>query len=299
MPANSSARLDFLHDELQRKSSEIPLEFQTIPELFKDNVFVGVEAFFTEASTHSTTTPLSAEDSIQTDVSTLLTQQVKNRELLSQISDEELNDVLGKLQTVLTLPPGQLDRESELYLEQQMSEMLGFEVNNSLDGHHLLYNTGKVKALPHLKRHPTDTLETHGEYAHAKMSKKRGAFGWFLEQGAVTAMTTQLEKYFIALQLFYFTEWATDTKNTKSWYKHRKMVIINPFDALAVVCAVGTIGPRIPVRYQFGASPETIIEGKFWSTQSNGRAIVLFVDDPQNTVPLGPITLGARKGTSQ
>ena len=293
MPANNSARLDFLQDDLQQKSSEVPLEFQTIPELFKDGAFVGVEAFFgKDSSTETVFQTQSPTDSIQADVSSILEKKTKNNSLLSQISAEELEDVLNKLRTVLTLPPGQLDRESELYLEQQISEMLGFEVTNILEGHQLQYNTGKIKALPHLKRHPTDAVKSHEKYQQASMSQKRGAFGWFLEQGKTTADTIQLEKYYIALQLFYSPEWSSSPREIKKWYKYRKIVVLNPFDKVAVVCAVGSIGPQIPVRYQFGASPEVIVEGKFWSSQSNGRAIVLFVDDQQNSIPLGPLTLG-------
>jgi len=292
MPASSSKRLDFLKDELQRKSSKVPLEFQTIPELFNEGVFVGVQSFFNnQVVSQDNTRPLEEQDSVQTEVSSLLAKKTKNKQLLSQISSEELGDVLLKMRTVLTLPPGQLDRESELYLEQQLSEVLGFEVSNNLENHRLTYNTGKIKALPHLKRHPTDTLKNHTQQSYATMSKKRGSFGWFLDQGTVNENTKQLEKYYVALQLFYLKEWSSEYKNLKKWYRHRKMILINPFNSIAVVCAVGTIGPTIPIRYQFGASPETIVEGKFWSTQSNGRAIVLFVDDPKDEVPLGPINL--------
>ena len=107
------------------------------------------------------------------------------------------------------------------------------------------------------------------------------------------------ERYYLALQLYYFPDWAEHSKAMKKWYKYKKVIVINPFDSIAVVCAVGAIGPSIPIRYQFGASPEVIREGKLWSTRSKGKVLVLFVDDPQNQVPLGPVFLGTKQTQTQ
>ena len=137
------------------------------------------------------------------------------------------------------------------------------------------------------KRNSTDTHEKH-TYTHALLDSKRSTYGWFLEQGAVTEQSELLEKYFVALPLYFFPDWQQDHKQTKQWYKHRKLVLINPIENMLVVVAVGAIGPTIPSRYQCGASPEVIIEGKFWTAAASGKSLLLFVDDPNNTVPLGP-----------
>ena len=305
MPAQHSTIHSLLAAELQKKVSELPLEFQTIPELFPDGSFAGAQIFFpelpdneAEADTHSEAqeTPSST---VQNTVEKILTQSTAHSSLMREISAEETADVVGKLQSLLQLPPGQLDTESELYLEQQLSELLGIEVSSRLDSQQLLYNTGKIKALPHLKRFPTDSLEQHGPYHYAQIDPRRSAFGWFLEQGKVTETMEDTERYYLALQLYYFPDWAEHSKAMKKWYKYKKVIVINPFDSIAVVCAVGAIGPSIPIRYQFGASPEVIREGKLWSTRSKGKVLVLFVDDPQNQVPLGPVFLGTKQTQTQ
>jgi hypothetical protein len=73
------------------------------------------------------------------------------------------------------------------------------------------------------------------------------------------------------------------------------MIVINPAERLAVVGVVGDAGPAMWVKKQFGGSPEVIREGKIWSPKSRGKVILLFVNDPEDKVPLGPINLDELK----
>lgn len=297
MPANTSKVYNILAAELERKLAEAPLELRSVEALFSDEgIFRGTEAFFisqeyqAENADTMLSTPLrspEAQNTVQNAAASVLEQEPKNSQLFHQISREEIEDIIEKLTILIAMPPGQLDSESELYLEQQLGEVLGLEVSSEIAGHRLLYNTGKVKALPHSKLHPTDTIASH-VFPYAQLSEKRSSYGWFLEQGKVSEESEKVEKFFCALPLYFFADWQTDPKLAKKWYKHRKIIFINPMENLAVICAVSSIGPNAPSRYQFGASPETIVAGKFWSPRSSGRALVLFVDDPNDTVQLGP-----------
>ena len=85
--------------------------------------------------------------------------------------------------------------------------------------------------------------------------------------------------------------WNSEHQTLKPWYKFRKMVVINPAERVAVVAVVGDAGPAAWVQKQFGGSPEVIREGKIWSPKSRGRVLLLFVDDPDDKIPLGPISL--------
>src|SRR5690606_35373464 len=49
-------------------------------------------------------------------------------ELLSAVTAEEHAEIMNKLNSIVKMPPGHKDQETELYLEQQLSEILGFEV---------------------------------------------------------------------------------------------------------------------------------------------------------------------------
>jgi hypothetical protein len=195
------------------------------------------------------------------------------------------------MQDTVKQPPGHMDKQAELYLEQQLSDLLGFNVSAELDGNRLNHSIGIMGGEQHLKRFAGDTLEQHDAYIESGIAPNRGAFGWFTEQGQLSPEAIQREKYYFAVQTLYLPNWNSDHRHLKEWYKFRKMVMINPADKVAVVGVVGDAGPALWVKKQFGGSPEVIREGKVWSPNARGRVMLLFVDDPENRIPLGPINL--------
>lgn len=219
-------------------------------------------------------------------------QQPADASLAHQLSLEEHQAIMSKLQSFVQQPVGHLDTESELYMEQQISDMLGFNVTAELEGHRLNHTIGIMGGEQHLLRFPTDTLEQHDAYRESGIAPNRGAFGWFTEGGQLTETAIMREKYYFAVQTLYLPDWNSNHAELKPWYKFRKMIAINPADQVAVVAVVGDAGPAQWVQKQFGGSPEVIREGKIWSKGARGRVILLFVDDPEDKIPLGPITLG-------
>lgn len=215
----------------------------------------------------------------------------KNHQLLAQITQEERQLILDKLKSMVLLPPGHLNSEDELYVTQQLSDLLGFSVTAELEGHRLNHSIGVMGGEQHLRRFPTDTLSSHDAYQESGIAPNRGAFGWFTENGELTEQAIQREKYYFAVQTMYLPDWNTNNAELKPWYKFRKMIAINPAEEMAVVGVVGDAGPAAWVKKQFGGSPEIIREGKIWSQNSRGRVILLFVDDEADAVPLGPINL--------
>lgn len=214
-----------------------------------------------------------------------------HNQLLATISLEEHQAIMEKMKTLVQQPPGHLEQQDELYLEQQLSDMLGFQVTAELEGHRLNHSIGIMGGEQHLKRYPTDTLEQHDAYREAGIAPNRGAFGWFTEQGQLTEDAIQREKYYFAVQTLYLPNWNSNHAQLKPWYKFRKMVVVNPAEEIAIVGVVGDAGPAQWVKKQFGGSPEIIREGKIWSSNSRGRVMLFFVDDPENKIPLGPISL--------
>ena len=216
-------------------------------------------------------------------------------DLLSEISADERQAIMEKLGTIVQQPVGHLDRNEELYMEQQLSDMLGFEVAAELEGHRLNHSIGIMGGEQHLRRFPTDSLDQHDAYLEAGIAPNRGAFGWFTENGELTEDAISREKYYFAVQTLYLPDWNQNHAQLKPWYKFRKMIAINPAEQVAVVGVVGDAGPAQWVKKQFGGSPEIIREGKIWSPNSRGRVILLFVDDPTDSIPLGPIDLSILK----
>lgn len=219
----------------------------------------------------------------------------KEEKLVAQVTLEEHDEILRKMADFVKRPPGHLETEDELYLEQQISDMLGFEVTAELEGHRLNHSIGIMGGEQHLKRFPTDTLAQHDEYRQAGIAPARGAFGWFTQNGELTGKAIDREKYYFAVQTLYLPDWNKNYKDLKPWYKYRKMIAINPADGMAVVAVVGDAGPAQWVGKQYGGSPEVIKEGKIWSKEARGRVILFFVDDPEDKVPLGSIDINEYK----
>lgn len=215
----------------------------------------------------------------------------QEKQLALDLTYDEHQTVLNKLVSYVNLPAGNLDTDSELYLEEQLSEMLGFPVRAELAGHRLNQSIGIMGSEQHLLRYPGDTLADHDAYQEAGIAPNRGAFSWFTENGQLTEEAVQREKYYFAVQLMYLPDWSEQASVLKPWYKYRKMVVINPSEQVAVVGVVADAGPALWVQKQFGGSPEVVREGKIWSPKTRGKVMLLFVDDPDDSIPLGPISL--------
>ena len=228
-----------------------------------------------------------------------MTAQVKSPQILDEktnklaldISQQEHQEIIAKLSSYVNAPAGHLEEETELYLEQQLSEILGFQVRSELDGYKLNQSIGIMGAEQHLLRFPGDELKEHDVYTEAGIAGSRGFFGWFTQNGQLTQESILREKYYFAVQLTYLSSWNTNYQQLKPWYKFRKMVVINPVEQTAVVGVVANDGPKMWIKKQFGGSPEVIREGRIWSPNSKGKVMLLFIDDEENKVSLGSIAL--------
>ena len=65
--------------------------------------------------------------------------------------------------------------------------------------------------------------------------------------------------------------------------------MVNPDNGAAVVAVIGDAGPAKWTGKQFGGSPEVMHDLGFYPKKTKGKTIVLFLDDPDNEVPLGPV----------
>jgi hypothetical protein len=214
-----------------------------------------------------------------------------DQELKNIVSKSQHQEVMAKLVGFANLPAGHLEEADQLYLEQQLADLLGFEVVSELEGHKLNHSIGVMGAEQHLKRFSGDTLAEHDSYREAGIAPNRGAWGHFVQGSELTSENIQREKYYFAVQTLYLPDWNSNHQELKPWYKYRKMVVINPAEEKAVVGVVADAGPAMWVKKQFGGSPEVIREGKIWSPKTNGKIILLFVDDPNDEVPLGAVDL--------
>lgn len=193
------------------------------------------------------------------------------------------------------LPPsiGKFYGEPEKKICDILQKYLGFNVCFQLQGNELNYYYAWTGYEQHLYRYPGDTLEQHDAEQQAGIAPGLGAWGYFAEsKDKMTEEDYLREKYYVAVQTLYLPEWGTDWEKVYDWYKYRKVVMINPENGHAVVAVVGDAGPANWTGKQFGGSPEVMKALNLDQGWQKGKVLLLFVNDPENKVPLGPVEAG-------
>ncbi|MBP9819787.1 hypothetical protein KBC79_03535 [Candidatus Woesebacteria bacterium] len=241
-------------------------------------------------STHTLSPHQVSSTSVRAQVELKLKQERTVSEYLEQISIDEYQSVILKLESMLNEPISSLNDQARLYLEQQLSDLLGFTVSTELDGQVLPTIVGVVEARPHTKRFPTDTLSLHERHKEAGLAQYRSAFGWFSPQPPLSEQAEHYERYSLGLPLYALPEWGTRAEQVKTWFRNRKVICINPKAKRFVVAAVSDISTP-SIKYQFSASPELSRDIACWQPGQQGKIIVLFVDDESDTIPLGTVQL--------
>lgn len=212
----------------------------------------------------------------------------------SQLSQEELFSILQKVREVSQLPGVSLDRDTALYMEQQLADVLGFEVTSTLEQCQLPFIKATIASLPHMQLQPIKKEIDPTSYTpEAESTKKRSYFGWESSpfSGSIIDGAAEENLFWVAFPLHHFKHQLSSVNQLKTWWKKRKMVIINPVEAIAVVAEVKDDFYDTANKYQFGGSPAVIREGQFWSPMNLGKSLLFFISDQSSTVACGKYTL--------
>lgn len=202
---------------------------------------------------------------------------------LKKLLAELLKKVLPKSSRVLT------EKEEEL-LTQVIQKTLGIKAVAQLDGNRLNHQIGMMGLEQHLMRYPGDTSLAGRPFPQAGVAPGKGAWGYWVPSRAQLAKADiEMEKYYVAVQTLYLPDWKTRLGELRDWYKYRKVLIINPQNGAAVVAVIGDAGPAKWTGKQFGGSPQLMHDLGFYPKRTKGKTIILFIDDPENQVPLGPV----------
>ncbi len=211
---------------------------------------------------------------------------------LTQISQHNVQQSLNQsLLSILPQTPTKLSPDKAKTIETKIQDILGIPVKATLDGQSLNHQLGYIGYEQHLKRYPEDTLSQHDDELRAGLAPGKGAWGYFAPSRV--EFTTQdylREKYYSVAQTLYLPNWNKDFNYLRSWYKYRKILIVNPYNGRAVVSDLADAGPANWTGKQFGGSPEVMKELKLNRGSRKGLVLFLFVDDPDNLIPLGPVT---------
>lgn len=173
----------------------------------------------------------------------------------------------------------------------------GFKVTAELLGIRLNRSYGYIGAEQHLARYPGDTMATHFENSEdsnkhysSGMAPGLGAWGYFANsRSELSRKDIDREKYYIAAQTFLAPGFAEHTGEYISFFKFRKMLVVNPQNGRAIVVVIGDAGPAEFTGKSLGGSPEVMRYLERVDGSGRGPVLYFFIDDPEDKVPLGPV----------
>lgn len=198
--------------------------------------------------------------------------------------------LVSKLKTLLPDKVCPLNREQEKNLGILIEKLTGIRARASLEGEHLNTCFGLIGAEQHLPRFPGDSISQHDEFPGSGMTPGLGAWGYFAwSKNQMTKDDILREKYYVAVQTLYLSDWEKRLPYLRDWYKYRKVLVMNPQTGQAIVAVVADAGPAAWTGKHFGGSPEVMSRLGLDQGPRKGPVLLLFVDDPQNQTPLGPV----------
>lgn len=214
------------------------------------------------------------------------------------ISDTDKNAELAKhLEKIVPKDVRSLSQEEEVQIGEELSKDFGFKVAAELEGKRLNRSYGLMGGEQHLYRYPGDTLDKHADnaadwamYGSSGIAPGLGAWGYFAPSAAEFDETAKMrERYYLAVQTFLAPGFAERVGEYRDFFKFRKMLVVNPKTGQAVVAVIGDAGPAEWTGKHLGGSPEVMHYTGYAGGPRKGAVLYFFIDDPNNTVPLGPV----------
>ena len=190
-----------------------------------------------------------------------------------------------------------LSAEEEERIAGILTARFGIKVAPELDGKRLNRTYGYIGAEQHLARYPGDTMGSHFDnpedaqkYYSSGMAPGLGAWRHFADsRDGMTQKESDREKYYIAVQTFLAPGYHQNVKEYSEFFKYRKMLVVNAQNGKALVADIGDAGPAVWTGKQLGGSPEVMSYLDRVDGAQKGPVLYFFIDDPDDTVPLGPI----------
>lgn len=196
--------------------------------------------------------------------------------------------------------------EEEERISEILSARFGFRVAAELEGKRLNRSYGKIGAEQHLARYPGDMMASHFDPSTSSgqvsandtpvmgsgMAPGLGAWRYFApSRSEMTQKESDREKYYIAVQTFLAPGFHDDVREYSEFFKFRKMLVVNPQNGKAMIVVIGDAGPAEWTGKSLGGSPEVMKYLERVDGKQVGPVLYFFVDDPNDTIPLGPVDL--------
>lgn len=241
----------------------------------------------TSTSTQSESAQLAATtDARHKDQLTVMAMQQRQAEQQQQV----MNQLLQASQTSAA------EMNSRVAADM-VSQLTGIQSTDQLEGYRLNTNLGRIGAEQHLRLYPGQSLDSHFSSPQERLAFQasgfapgNGAYGVFAPSAqAVTPEAVQREKYYVAIQTFLSPNWSGNVNQAYNWFRYRKVIVYHPVTQKAVVAVVGDAGPALSTGKNYGGSPEVMSALSTHDGYGSPPVMMFFVDDPDNTVPLGPV----------
>ncbi len=198
--------------------------------------------------------------------------------------------VSAQLKAILPAKTETLSEEKERQISQLLFNAYGITAVAKLGDTRLNYVYGFMGAEQHLPRFPGDSVSFHDDYQKSGITPGLGAWGYFApSKQALTPDLIDNEKYYVAVQTLYLSDWVARFKYLSDFYKYRKVVVVNPENGKTIVCDIADSGPAWWTGKHFGGSPEVMAYLGLNVGMQKGKVILYFLDDSENNVSLGPL----------
>lgn len=216
--------------------------------------------------------------------------------------------LISDLSSVVPREVRPLSSDEEKEVERILSRDFGFKVVPSLSGKRLNRSYGYIGAEQHLARYPGDNMITHFDPSSLNSSGQAGsnnipvyssgmapglgAWGYFApSRDQMTEQDKLREKYYIATQTFLAPGFADNVREYITFFKFRKMLVVNPQNGRAMVVIIGDAGPAEWTGKHLGGSPEVMKYLERVDGAQRGPVLYFFIDDPDDKIPLGPVEI--------
>lgn len=207
--------------------------------------------------------------------------------------------LISDLSSILPNTVMPLTQEEEQDISDIIFRSFGIKATAVLNGKRLNRSYGLIGQEQHLALYPGDNLYSHFDLQNeakrfwsSGMAPGLGAWGYFAPSKAqLTAKDKLREKYYIAVQTFLAPGFKENFAMFRDFFKYRKMLVINPNNGKAIVAVIGDAGPAEWTGKHLGGSPEVMHHLERVDGSLKGPVLYFFIDDPDDTIPLGPIDL--------
>ncbi len=207
-------------------------------------------------------------------------------------------ELVRRLADLLPEKVQELGIDQEISIAHTLSTFFSLPVSPTVEQRRLNRAYGIIGAEQHLARHPGDTIETHfatpSESVHVSsgMAPGRGAWGHFAtSRESMTQQDSDREKYYIAVPTFLSPGWEENPQELYRLFRYRKMLVVNPENGKVIIVVIGDAGPAPWTGKHLGGSPEVMAHLERVDGGARGPVLYFFVDDPSDSIPLGPIEL--------